>query len=106
MVHKLIAFQLKNGILEINNNGTERENNSFTVSHNNYLFADTIDGTTALYNRFSLIRTVIIQDLAPNTYLVTVSKRLAYCDTVEGVKVLLPYNIKHAQDVTIGKTAA
>jgi len=87
---------LKDGRLEFDNNGTERENKSFAISRKNYLFADTVEGAIALCNLFSIVRTAILHDLDPYQYLVTIFEGIPYCETVEDYEALLPWNVKAA----------
>lgn len=84
---------LKDGRLEFDNNGTERENKSFAMARKNYLFADTVEGAIALCNLFSIVRTAILHDLDPYQYLVTIFEQLPYCETLEDYERLLPWNI-------------
>ena len=89
---------LKDGRLEFDNNGTERENKSFAMGRKNYLFADTVEGAIALCNLFSIVRTAILHDLDPYQYLATLFERISYCETIEDYEALLPWNIKSVHD--------
>jgi transposase len=57
------------------------------------LFADTVGGTNARANLYSLIETAKANNVEPYRYLVALSQKLPLAQTVDDYEVLLPWNI-------------
>lgn len=91
---KLIRY-CDDGSLHISNVLAEDSIRPFAVGRKAWLFADTLDGASALY--FSLIETAKANDLEPYDYLCRlcrVLRQMPYAQTVEDWEALLPWNME------------
>jgi len=90
--NKLIAY-LKDGRLEMDNNGAENAIRPFVVGRKNWLFSTSVRGVKASANLYSLIETAKANGLEPYAYLRYLFTQLPKAESVEDVEVLLPGNI-------------
>lgn len=85
---------LKDGRLEMDNNGTEREIRPFVIARKNFLFAATTAGADALGVHFTLILTAKNHGWDPMAYYTEILKKIPYCQTFSDFEKLLPWNLK------------
>ena len=85
---------LKDGRLEVDNNGTEREIKPGVIARKNFLFAKSVAGARALCVHMSLIRTALLHGFDPYKYYVAILECIPHCQTVEDYEALLPWNIE------------
>ena len=93
---KLIAY-VKDGRLEIDNNGAENAIRPFVVGRKNWLFSASVKGVKASANLYSLIETAKANDLEPYAYLRYLFAQLPAAQSVEDFEALLPGNIEKNQ---------
>ena len=89
---KLVVY-LKDGRLEIDNNGAENAIRPFVIGRKNFLFSTSVKGVKASANLYSLIETAKANDLEPYAYLRYLYTELPKAQTVEAIEALLPGNI-------------
>ena len=88
-----LTAYLKDGRLEIDNNGAENAIRPFVLGRKNWLFSASVKGVKASANLYSLIETAKANGLEPYAYLRQVFTELPKADTVEAIEALLPGNI-------------
>ena len=93
---KLIAY-LKDGRLEIDNNGAENAIRPFVVGRKNWLFSTSVKGVKASANLYSLVETAKANGLEPCAYLRYLFTKLPTADSVEDFEALLPVTIEKNQ---------
>ena len=81
---------VRDGQLEIDNNGVENAIRPFVLGWKNWLFADTVRGAEASANLYSLIETAKANGLEPYRYLRHLFAELPKATTVERIEQLLP----------------
>ena len=81
---------VRDGQLEIDNNGVENAIRPFVLGRKNWLFADTVRGAEASANLYSLIETAKANGLEPYRYLRHLFAELPKATTVERIEQLLP----------------
>ena len=89
---KLTAY-LKDGRINIDNNGAENAIRPFVVGRKNWLFSTSVKGVKASANLYSLIETAKMNGLEPYAYLRYLFTELPKAETVEAIEVLLPGNV-------------
>ncbi len=94
---QLTAY-LKDGRLEIDNNGAENAIRPFVLGRKNWLFSTSVKGVKSSANLYSLIETAKANGLEPYAYLRYVFTELPKAETVEAIEALLPGNIPLCQD--------
>jgi transposase len=93
---KLKAY-LKDGRLEIDNNGAENAIRPFVVGRKNFLFSVSVKGVEASANLYSLIETAKANGLEPYAYMRYLFTQLPRAETVEEIEALLPGNLEKNQ---------
>jgi len=93
---KLIAY-LKDGRLEIDNNGAENAIRPFVVGRKNWLFATSVKGVKASANLYSLVETAKANGLEPYAYLRYLFAKLPAAESLEDFEALLPVTIEKNQ---------
>ncbi len=93
---KLKAY-LKDGRLEIDNNGAENAIRPFVVGRKNFLFSVSVKGVEASANLYSLIETAKANGLEPYAYMRYLFAQLPRAESVEDIEALLPGNIEKNQ---------
>jgi len=93
---KLIAY-LKDGRLEIDNNGAENAIRPFVVGRKNWLFSTSVEGVKASANLYSLVETAKANGLEPYAYLRYLFTKLPAAESVEDFEALLPGRIEKNQ---------
>lgn len=93
---KLIAY-LKDGRLEIDNNGAENAIRPFVVGRKNWLFSTSVKGVKASANLYSLVETAKANGLEPYAYLRYLFTKLPAANSVEDFEALLPVTIEKNQ---------
>ncbi|MCF6263854.1 MAG: IS66 family transposase, partial [Xanthomonadales bacterium] len=93
---QLTAY-LKDGRLEIDNNGAENAIRPFVLGRKNWLFSTSVKGVKSSANLYSLIETAKANGLEPYAYLRYVFTELPKAETVEAIEALLPGNINMDQ---------
>lgn len=85
---------LKDGRLELSNNRAERSIKPLVIDRKNFLFSDTLKGTTGSAVMFSLIQTTIENDLDPYRYLAWLMKAVRDADPAQenAIQALPPWN--------------
>ena len=66
----------------------------FVIGRKTWLFSDTPQGAKAGSACYSLVKTAKLNALEPFSYLRTLLNKLPYAETVEQIKILLPWNIE------------
>lgn len=84
---------LKDGRLEIDNNGVENSIRPFAIGRKNWLFMGSPRGAKAGMIFYSLIMTCKENDIEPADYFNYMLAHLRECKTDEDYKALLPFNI-------------
>lgn len=84
---------LKDGRLEIDNNGVENSIRPFAVGRKNWLFMGSPRGARAGMIFYSLIMTCKANDIDPASYFNYMLNRIRNCKTDNDYKALLPLNI-------------
>ena len=84
---------LKDGRLEADTNGTEREVKPAVMARKMFLFAASLEGAKALCIHMTLIRSAIYHGHDPYHYYVEILKRIPYCQSIEEYEALLPWAI-------------
>jgi transposase len=93
---KLIAY-LKDGRLEIDNNGAENAIRPFVVGRKNWLFSTSVKGVKASANLYSLVETAKANGLEPYAYLRYLFTKLPMAESLEDFEALLPVTIEKNQ---------
>ena len=93
---KLIAY-LKDGRLEIDNNGAENAIRPFVIGRKNWLFSASVKGVKASANLYSLIETAKANGLEPYAYLRYLFTQIPTAESVGDFEALLPGNIEKNQ---------
>ena len=93
---KLIAY-LKDGRLEIDNNGAENAIRPFVVGRKNWLFSTSVKGVKASANLYSLVETAKANGLEPYAYLRYLFAKLPVAESLEDFEALLPVTIEKNQ---------
>ena len=93
---KLKAY-LKDGRLEIDNNGAENAIRPFVVGRKNFLFSVSVKGVEASANLYSLIETAKANGLEPYAYMRCLFAQLPKAESVKEIEALLPGNIEKNQ---------
>ena len=88
-----LQHYFNDGRLEISNNRMERAIKPFATGRKNWLFANSVEGSKAAANIFSLIETCKAHDINPYGWLRTTLQKIPYCETVEHYEQLLPFNL-------------
>ncbi|MCF6323980.1 MAG: IS66 family transposase, partial [Gammaproteobacteria bacterium] len=86
---KLTAY-LKDGRLEIDNNGAENAIRPFVMGRKNWLFSTSVKGVKASANLYSLIESAKANGLEPYAYLRYLFTELPKAETVAAIEALLP----------------
>jgi len=84
---------LKDGRLEIDNNGVENSIRPFAIGRKNWLFMGSPNGARAGMIFYSLIMTCKENGIEPSAYFNTMLPRLRACKTDADYQALLPFNI-------------
>ncbi len=84
---------LKDGRLEIDNNGIENAIRPFAIGRKNWLFMGSPNGARAGMTFYSLIMTCKENDIDPSAYFNYMLSRLRRCKTDTDYQALLPFNI-------------
>lgn len=92
-----LTAYLKDGRLNIDNNGAENAIRPFVIGRKNWLFSTSVKGVKSSANLYSLIETAKANGLEPYAYLRYVFTELPKADTVEAIEALLPTNISMDQ---------
>lgn len=85
---------LKNGRIEIDNNGVENLIRKLALGRKNFLFAGSPAGAKAAATYYSLIGTCELNDIDPFKYFCTMLNQIRLCKTESDYQSLLPYSIK------------
>jgi transposase len=88
-----LTIYIKDGRLEIDNNGIERAIRPFAVGKKNWLFANSQAGAKASAALYSLIETAKLHGQEPYRYLKQVFTELPKAQSLEDIECLLPWNI-------------
>jgi len=88
-----LTAYLKDGRLEIDNNGAENAIRPFVLGRKNWLFSTSVKGVKSSANLYSLLETAKANGLEPYAYLRYIFTELPKADTVEVIEALLPTNI-------------
>lgn len=94
--NKLIAY-LKDGRLEIDNNGAENAIRPFVVGRKNWLFSTSVKGVKASANLYSLVETAKANGLEPYAYLRYLFAKLPDAESLEDFEALLPVTLEKNQ---------
>ena len=84
---------LKDGMLEIDNNGAENQIRPFALGRKNWLFSGSPRGANASALFYSLIATAVANGWNPYNYLLHLFENIRFCKTSDDYKNLLPFNI-------------
>lgn len=87
----------KDGQLRISNTLAENAIRPFAIGRKAWLFSDSPAGADASAIHYSLIETAKLHGLEPYHYLNSLFKALPYCETVDDIEKLLPWNFKTRQ---------
>lgn len=87
---KLTAF-MKDGILEFDNNRSERSIKPFVIGRKNWLFANTSSGASASAAIYSMIETAKENGLHPFRYLKYLFEQLPQVADLQEPRVLEPF---------------
>jgi len=83
----------EHGNLRIHKNQVENAVRAFVVGHKNYLFCDSVAGTKATANLYSLIETAKANGIEPYRYLRYVYTELPKATSLEDIQALLPHRM-------------
>ncbi|MCF6226791.1 MAG: IS66 family transposase [Xanthomonadales bacterium] len=92
-----LTAYLKDGRLEIDNNGAENAIRPFVLGRKNWLFSTSVKGVKSSTNLYSLIETAKANALEPYAYLRYIFTELPKADTVEAIEAMLPTTISMDQ---------
>lgn len=84
---------VENGAWPISNNPCENAIRPFVVGRRNWLFCDTVAGTNASANLYSLVETAKANGVDPYWYLVVALKLLPKAQTADDYESLLPWEL-------------
>jgi transposase len=85
---------LKNGRIEIDNNGVENLIRKLALGRKNFLFAGSPAGAKAAGTYYSLIGTCELNGIDPYKYFCAMLNQIRLCSTESDYQRLLPYSIK------------
>lgn len=88
-----LSRYVENGAWPIDNNLCENAIRPFVIGRRHWLFADTVAGTHASANLYSLIETCKTHRIDPYGYLVSLFRRLPAAKSVDDFEALLPWRL-------------
>lgn len=84
----------EDGRLEVDNNLTEQQIKPVVIARKNFLFCKSIVGVKAVCNHMSLIRTAIVHDLDPYSYILEILEKIPNRQKLEHYEALLTWRVK------------
>jgi transposase len=84
--------------IALGNNRAENAIRPFVISRKNSFFCDTVAGTQASANLYSMIETAAANGLEPHAYLARTFTELPNAQTVDDIEKLLPFTSSSAQE--------
>lgn len=88
-----LSYYLTNGMVDIDNNSTERQAKPFAVGRKNWLFMGSPDGAKAAAVLYSLIESAKLNGLNPERYLTHVLSHKIDEGDLDLIERLMPWNV-------------